>query len=232
MIDIHTHILYGVDDGSKSLEESLAMLKGMEESGVKVVFLTPHVARKRGYYDIPIFKERFNEIKKAAQSQGLKIKLCLGSEVDESDNLFEDLDQAPNMNGTNVYMVDFGMRKTNIEEIVYESLVKGIPIIVAHPERYFYVDFEMLKAIKKAGALFQVSAPHLIKLGNKDAQKLAQKLLKEDLIDFIGSDTHHQHNDLSVMKKAYKYVVKKKGKDVADKLFYMNAKALMCDYDD
>ena len=230
MIDIHTHLLYGVDDGVKTLEESVKVLAAMEASGVETVFLTPHVARKRGFYQLKLFKTRFKEIQNAIKKENLKINIVLGSEIDDSKALLDDIEVAPSMNGTNVYMVDFGMKRTNIEEIVYECSVRGIHIIVAHPERYYYADLEMLKEVKKAGGLLQVSAPHLLKMGNKKAQKLARKLLKEDMIDFIGSDTHRLTNDLSVMEKAYRYVAKKKGDECAYKLFYMNAKALMCEY--
>ncbi len=232
MIDIHTHLMPGVDDGVKTVEEALECLKAMEENGVEAVFLTPHVAKKRRYYKLDVFHERFALIQEALKAEKRSINVYLGSEIDESDGLFEDIEKAPSMNGTNVYMIDYGMREANIEESIYECLVRGVHVIVAHPERLDYLDFKRLKAIKAEGALFQVSAPHLIKMGDRRAQKMARKLLKEDLIDFVASDTHSSHNRMDIMAKAYRYVKKKKGADVAHKIFYMNAKALMCDYRD
>jgi tyrosine-protein phosphatase YwqE len=126
------------------------------------------------------------------------------------------------MNHSSFVLIDFGMRKVDIEEILYELKIKGYKVIIAHPERYFYTSYEDLVRLKKQGAYFQVSAPHLIKEGSKEAQKKALRLLKEDLIDFIGSDSHGL-STVDAMEKAYKMVAKKKDEATAKKLFYDNA---------
>jgi protein-tyrosine phosphatase len=228
MIDVHTHIMPNVDDGAKSLEESLKLLNGLSQTGVTHVFLTPHVAKKRGYFETKeTFTDHFNALCDAAKA--IPIKLLLGSEVDESDDLIDVLSTAHTMNESNFVLIDFGMRKCDIEDVVYECQIKGYKVIVAHPERYFYTSMDVLRRLKKQGAYFQVSAPHLIKLGHKDAQKKAKQLLNENLIDFIGSDIHRDGIVMNAMEKAYKVIEKKKGQAVADALCYLNAKKYLVD---
>lgn len=222
MIDIHTHLLPGLDDGATDLEESLTMLKNMAASGITDLFLTSHVAPRRGFLnDKETLKNAYLAFKEHAKD--IPVNLYLGSEVDQEKDLDLLLEASPTMNETDFVMIDFGMRKVDIEEIVYELKIKGYKIIIAHPERYFYTSYEDLVRLKKQGVYFQVSAPHLVKEGSKDAQKKALRLLKEDLIDFIGSDTHHTGNE-DVMARAYKLVQKKKDEATARKLFYENAK--------
>lgn len=222
MIDIHTHLLPGLDDGSSDLEESLTMLKAMAENGVTDLFLTSHVAPRRGFLNDKLtLQEAFLSFKE--QAKAIPVNLYLGSEIDQEKDLESLLEVSPTMNETSFVMIDFGMRKVDIEDIVYELKIKGYKVIIAHPERYFYTSYEDLVHLKKQGVFFQVSAPHLVKEGSKEAQKKALRLLKEDLIDFIGSDTHHTGNE-DVMARAYKVVQKKKDEETAQKLFYENAK--------
>ena len=230
MIDIHTHLLYGVDDGVESLDEAIAILTRFEEQGVEHVFLTPHVAKERGYYQLDKFKTRFKKLREAIQDNKLSIKVHLGSEIDESDQLFDDIEISPSMNGTNVYMIDFGCREVDIEAIVKDYTAQGIHVIVAHPERYHYVSYKTLKAIKHAGGLFQVSAAPLAKLGSRREKRLAKRLLKAEMIDFVGSDTHSIDNPLDIMDQAYAEVKRLKGPVVAHRIFMLNAKALLCQY--
>jgi protein-tyrosine phosphatase len=91
-------------------------------------------------------------------------------------------------------------------------------VIIAHPERIDYIDYETLISFKKEGALFQVSSNHLVYKHPKSAHKIAMKLLKDELIDIVSSDAHDMSTILS-MKKAFDVVLKKKGKDYAQKVF-------------
>lgn len=227
MFDTHTHIIPGVDDGVQNMDEALAILKGYEKDGIKGVCLTPHFAMLRGFYEDKAFYEtKFDALKHAVKEEGLEIELYLGSEIDEYDNLEALIERAHTLNGTQYVLIDFGMRHANIDEIVYTLSMKGYKTVIAHPERYRYMSLKDWKHIKKQGALMQVSANHLNKGGGKKSQKMALALLKEDMIDLIASDLHaikHIHS----MKKAYKFVAKKKGELMAEKLFVQNPKRIL-----
>lgn len=219
MIDTHSHLLPAVDDGVQNEEDALKVLKTYSDDGVKGVCLTPHYALLRGFHEEKAFYEsRFESLKKAVKDAGIEIKLYLGSEIDEYDNLEGLIQKSHTLNGSNYVLIDFGMRKAEIEEIAYTLKMKGYHTVVAHPERYRYMDLSAWKRVRKEGALLQVSASHLIKEGSKRSQKVALEFLKEDMIDLVASDIHSPM-DAHAMAKAYKFVKKKKDEATAERLF-------------
>lgn len=227
MIDTHTHILPAVDDGVQNIDDALTMLKKLKETGVEAVCLTPHYALLRGFHEKKTFYEaRFEALNTSVKEAGIGIELYLGSEIDEYDELEHLIEQAHTLNGTRHVLIDFGMRKTQIDEIVYTLKMKGYETVVAHPERYRYMTLGDWRKVRREGGLLQVSASHLIKEGSKSSQKMACDLLKEDLIDLVASDIHsltHTH----VMKKAYTHVKKKKDIKTADRLFVETPKKVL-----
>jgi protein-tyrosine phosphatase len=227
MIDIHTHILPGVDDGVTTLEESLIILENFANNGVTAAVATSHVAKRRGYANThDNLKARFETLVEAKNKANIPIELYLASEVDEQDDLFDVLKEIPLFNN-NTVLLDVGMRKCDVESVIYELSIRGYNTIIAHPERIFYFDIEIIRSLKKKGVMFQVSAPHLIKLGNKTAQKLAKQMLKEKLIDVVATDTHHANQYNDSMKRAYDVVAKKVSEEYAKRIFVENPKILI-----
>ncbi|MFW6299098.1 MAG: tyrosine-protein phosphatase [Bacillota bacterium] len=227
MIDTHSHLLPGVDDGVQNEEDALAILKAYSKDGVKGVCLTPHYALLRGFHEEKAYYEtRFEALKKQVKAAGIEIDLYLGSEIDEYDNLEAIIEKSHTMNNTHYVLIDFGMRKAEIEEVVYTLKMKGYQTVVAHPERYRYMNIEAWKKVRNEGGLLQVSAAHLIKEGSKRSQKMAMELFKEDMIDLVASDIHHPDYAKS-MVKAYKFVKKKKDKATADRLFDTTPKKVL-----
>ncbi|MFW6319847.1 MAG: tyrosine-protein phosphatase [Bacillota bacterium] len=227
MIDIHTHILPGVDDGVTTLEEGLIILSNFAKNGVTAAVATSHVAKRRGYDNTEEnLKARFDVLVEAKNKAEIPIDLYLASEVDEQDDLYDVIKHAPLFNN-NTVLLDVGMRKCDVESVVYELSIRGYHTIIAHPERIFYFDIELVRRLKKKGVLFQVSAPHLIKLGNKQAQKLAKQMLKEKLIDVVATDTHHANQYNDSMKRAYDIVAKKTSEAYAKRIFIENPKILL-----
>ncbi len=227
MFDTHTHIIPGVDDGVQNMDEALAILKGYEKDGVKGVCLTPHFAMLRGFYEEKTFYEKhFDLLKQAVKDEGIDIELYLGSEIDEYDEMDGLIKHAHTLNGTEYVLVDFGMREARIDEIVYTLNMKGYKTVIAHPERYHYMSLNDWKRVKKEGGILQVVAKHFLKGGGKKSQKMALTLLKENMVDLIASDIHaikHIHT----MKKAYKFIAKKKDEALARKLFIENPKRIL-----
>ena len=219
MVDLHTHILYGVDDGAQTIEEAFSMLEIAASIGIHTICLTPHVSSYRKYVkSSDLWLERYHVLKDYIQKRELNIKLYLGSEVDEDDDILNKVKQGFTLGDTNYILIDFMMRKTDVSEVIYALNVLGFKVIVAHPERVEQLEYEDLVQLKKEGAILQVSSSHLVGLGKSRAQKIAKKLLKNDLIDLISSDAH-DINDILTMKQAYQFVQKKKGIETANKLF-------------
>lgn len=227
MIDTHSHVLPAVDDGVQNDQEALAILRKMSDDGIQAVCLTPHYAVLRGFHeDKAFYEEKFNALQALVQKEGIDIGLYLGSEIDEYDHMESLIEKSHTLNGTEYVLVDFGMRNAQIDEIVYTLNMKGYKTVIAHPERYAYMNLKEWKRVRKEGGLLQVSASHLIKEGSKRAQKLAQELLKEDMIDLVASDIHKE-DKVHAMKKAYKHVKKKKDKATADRLFVQTPKRVL-----
>ncbi|MBU3155322.1 tyrosine-protein phosphatase [Clostridium estertheticum] len=196
MIDIHSHILPGIDDGSKDMEMSIKMLKMAEEKGTKIIVATPHYIRGRyeNHYD-KIF-DLHQEVKLAAENAGLKIEVLLGQEV-MLDKYALDLCKEGKIRGineTSYMLIEFPMDKlpNDALDLIYELRVLGIKPIIAHPERYEYI-IEAPTTINdfiNEGCLFQINAGSLQGLFGKKVQKCAKLLVKEGLVNFIASDAH------------------------------------------
>ena len=227
MIDIHSHILPAIDDGSSGLEQSLQMIKESVEQGVTDIFLTPHYrsSYKKEREDIEIAFEQF---KKFVQEQNISINLYLGQEIYVEKGIKGLLkeNKVLTLNGSKYVLVEFDYaRECDISEIVYELKLLGYIPVVAHLERYSYADIYTAMDIKSSGGLIQVNAASIVNHGIKSKAKFAKNLIKNGLVDFIASDAHF--NRENHMKQAYSIICKKYGEQLAQDLFNNNAKVII-----
>jgi len=227
MIDLHAHILFGVDDGAPDLNESIKMLESAAKVGIHTVCLTPHVSPyRRNLSTQDEIQKAFEILKDKIKEQRIDISLFLGAEIDEHDSILKTLEHGHTLNNSKYVLIDFSRRDIDISEMVYELRIHGYKVIIAHPERTKFFNIELLKQLKREGALLQVSSPNLTGNIYRKVCKRARLLLKEDLIDVVASDAHSA-TDVSSMKSAYHYVVKKKGLKTADKLFIENPRKII-----
>ena len=225
MIDIHSHILNSVDDGSKSIEQSLAMLKEEENQGVTDVVLTPHY-RADYLPKTDDIRLKFAELKNRAEKNGINVNLYLGQEIYAFEGVETALKEGKlfSINGGKHVLIEFSAKHFNdIPETVYMLIENGFIPIVAHIDRYFYADIETAKEVKELGGLIQVNAGSVC--GSFRCKRRALALIKAGIVDFVASDVHH--NRKNNMLKAYKKVEKKFGQETADKLFTENARAIL-----
>lgn len=213
MIDMHNHVLYGVDDGCKDIEESLQMIEAAISNGVTDMILTPHYAPMRGYVaSNQTIQQHFHNLQEEVTKRGLNIKLYLGREIDEIKGIEELLanQTASTINGTKYVLVDFGMKKTDVDEYLYELIIQGYKPIVAHPERYNYIkDLDDFEKWRKTGALLQMNASSLFHPKNKQVKKVVKHLLKHGLVDLLGSDCHRNPRNYEDFAKAMQTIQKK-----------------------
>lgn len=229
MIDIHTHILFGLDDGCNTIEQSIQSLKRAEEIGVTDVILTPHFARRRMYNpEVTAIQANYEELLREVNKHNIHINLYLGSEVDEEDGFMDLLDakQILTLNNTKYVLMDFAMREVDIDDILYEMIIKGYQPIVAHPERYDYIDdIDVIKTWKNTGALIQINSSSLE--SNPKIKKKVNYIIKNQLADFIATDSHGKSEAYMHHKKAYEYISKKTSKEYADAIFKERAVKLL-----
>lgn len=189
--DVHSHILYGVDDGVQQLEESLQILKELENLGIENLWCTPHIME-----DIPnetkFLQERFLQLKGAYKG---KIQLHLAAEY-MIDNVFHERlskkDLLPHGELKNHLLVETSYFNSplNLEETLKEIYSIGYYPLLAHPERYAYMTDNDYIKLKSNGIKFQLNMLSLKGLYGKTAQKKAEWLLSKNFYDQVGSDIH------------------------------------------
>lgn len=232
LIDIHTHILYSVDDGSSSLETSINLIKEEISQGVTDIILTPHYRTSMFEKSPSLLVSRYQSLKEEVKKLNLDVNLYLGQEIYirniDSFNKYLDEGKILTINKTNYVLLEFSYTNDiDILEVVYNVKLLGYNVIIAHIERYNYVTQDLVEELIENGALIQVNAESVIgKCGSK-IKKIVKSYLKRKYISFIASDIHS--NRVNYINKCYKYVTKKYGIDQANDLFYNNARKLLND---
>lgn len=230
IIDIHSHIIPNVDDGSPSIESSIFLIEELIKQGVTDVICTPHYRKGMFETSKEIILENYNLLKKEVENKGLNIKIYLGQEAyirryESLNNIFLE-NRIFTMNDSKYILLEFSYtREIDISEIVYNAVIKGYIPIIAHIERYEYIDLEQAIDIVEAGGLIQVNAASVIGKQGLRLKSKVKKLLKNNLVSFIASDIHS--NRINYIKQAYDYVSKKYGETSAHNLFRLNAEKIL-----
>lgn len=196
MIDIHTHILPGIDDGSKDIDYSIKMLKIAEDDGIEKIVATPHFYR--GYYENKYEDvcKYIEDLKKKIVETGINIAIFPGQEV-FLDNHTLELYKNGVINGLNdskYTLVEFPMETMPKQalDMLYELKIAGAVPIIAHPERYLYFIKKpsLINQFIEEKHLFQLNSGSIKGLFGKEVQKLSEILIQHNLCDFIASDAH------------------------------------------
>lgn len=229
MTDIHSHILFDVDDGAATIEESVSMLKTAEAQGIRNVFCTSH----SWAYDITTYNKNFDILYARLQQENMNIKLYKGSELFFSDieiNTNSYLKTVNTLNDTEYLLLEF---PTDIRYDEFYACISKIKnnakIIIAHIERYQNLtDFDdNIRQLRNEGCLFQVNAYSFENEKNIAIKKLARKLLDKQYVDFIGSDAHSLNHRPYNMTEGINYIYTHCAKEYADMICFKNAENLL-----
>lgn len=221
MIDIHSHILPGVDDGAQDSEVARRMAERYREAGVAEVVCTPHMDAE--HRDPAPLREAFAAFQETMRS--VPIRFYLGSEIYYYPCMADDLAAGKLLpfGESRTVLVEFSTRQeTEIADIVYDLGVAGYRPIVAHIERYWYLKKDDYFLIRESGGMIQLNAGAF---AHEHAVKTAKFLLKEKLVDAIASDAHDDRSRSVDFEAAQKYV-KRKFPRLYDSLFENNFTAL------
>ena len=167
MIDLHSHMLPNVDDGSDSLSASIELVKEAIKLGIHDIVLTPHyeVTPVRMIPGVNI-KEQFLKFCEEIKKQNLEVNLYLGNEVTHEENLLNDIKDKKILTINNsryiLLELDFYSLDLEIGEYIYELSLLGYQVIIAHVERYIYTNYSYVEMLVNEGALIQVNANALI----------------------------------------------------------------------
>lgn len=237
MIDIHCHILPNVDDGSKSLEESIEMAKIAQNEGIKTIVNTSHYHPDFKYKKGQELSEVLNDFNNTLKKQGINVDIILGNELYFTDDLIGNLQNLDfnTLNKSRYLLVEFSPSNfpKNLVDVVYEiKLRKYIPIL-AHVERYPKIQENpnLIYDCINEGALIQINAASVIGKNGNEAEKVSEILLTNNMVHFIATDAHSSTKRRPLLKETYNYITKKYSEDVSKKLFIENQKCILEDQD-
>ena len=235
MIDLHSHIMPEIDDGSQDIYDSIEMAEIAEDSGVEVIVATPHSNFKgvyENYYDHH-FKQRFTHLKQALKDNNLSLTLIEGMEIMASDDIFQKLNSHPliTLNHTDVPLVefDFFVHFDYIHYIVEQLLKNGYRPLIAHPERYFCIikDPDRVRTLLKMGALIQCNKSSILGHFGLNIKTCVDYLLKEKLVTVVASDSHGIDVRTPDMSEIQFYLDLKYGSKMAELLLESNPKKIL-----
>lgn len=228
MIDMHNHILFGVDDGPETIEESMELIREASNKGVSHIVFTPHFNKRNYSLNHDKVSVNFQLLKEATNEERINIELYLGNEVYlDSFGYNSIIENGFNtLAGSKYLLVEFNeiLPPSNIPEICYEIAIKGYIPIIAHAERYeiLYNNLKLLGEILNEGAHLQINASSILNKENKKRNKFAHYLLKNEIISFVASDVHNNTSRGFYLDEAYGEVCKICSKLYADKIFKLN----------
>jgi protein-tyrosine phosphatase len=208
IIDIHSHIIPGIDDGSKSMEMTLEMIKNAEINGTKEIVATPHYLLEYGEAKIEEIKDYVEKINSTLKSEKIDVKIYSGQEVYYTEKIIEDYMEGNigTINDSRYMLIEFPMQRfdDNIIDVLYELQVRNIVPIIAHPERYkpFIKNPALINDFINQEYLFQVNAGSIEGRFGQEVKKTADLFLKNNIYNFIGSDAHNARNRNTGLKNS------------------------------
>ena len=200
MIDFHTHILPKVDDGSKSVEETFELLKEARNAGFDSIISTSHYMEK--YYEVNVAERQIwiGALSANLQKEGINLNLYLGNEVYITENIIQLLEtgKATTINRTNYILFEFplNVKPMNMYDVIYDMLQYKLIPVLAHPERYVFVqkEPEIIYDLIQKGVLMQANYGSILGQYGEKAQLIVKRFFENNMIHFLGSDVHKKNS--------------------------------------
>ncbi len=231
MIDIHCHLLYGVDDGARNRKESIQMLKSAKAQSIDAMILTPHYRKGMFKHPNEEIEEHFRDLKTAAKEIGIDIYLGTEFYVNSSIITYLQKGRCRTLADTEYVLIEYGYDTefAYIKSTVQELLLNGYIPVIAHAERYGCLreKIDRVQLLRKMGAMIQVNADAILGIDGFLTKGIVKKLLKERLVDFVASDSHGIKERVNNLGKCRDYLYKKYDSDYVEEILEKNARALI-----
>lgn len=228
-IDIHCHILPGVDDGSDSLETSMRMLRIAAAEGITSMIATPHYETRRFFTPAGSIRRKLAELQQAADEEQLGIALYAGTEIYYREGIEDELASGRllTMNGTDRVLVEFSPMEDfrYIRSAMERLRGEGYVPILAHVERFACMleDEDRVKYLRRLGCEIQTNAGSVAGAFGLRAKWYLRHLLREEQIDYIGTDAHNTESRAPMMQKCKNRLERICSADYAEALLHGNA---------
>lgn len=202
MIDLHSHILHAIDDGSRSLADAITVARTAVAGGVSLMVATPHgrsSVSAGARYTVALLHERLEELQGALAHAGVPLKLVAGTEIYAEPDALERLraGELLTYGGSRAILIEFplAIAAPTAEELIFSFQLAGYRVVLAHPERYRFVqrDPNLLIPLIERGTLMQLTADALVGLQGMQMRNLAELLLQHGMIQLIATDAHGPH---------------------------------------
>ncbi len=237
MIDLHCHILHGLDDGAKSHDEAAEMAKMAEKDGITKIVATPHLFRGDFTPDnLSIIEKKLEELRYVLKKNSIGVEIIKGAEVHISHNLIDEIRKHRDylvLNGSTYLILEFpaGHVFSGIKELLFELLSEGMRPIIAHPERnyVFMRNHGLLYDLVQAGALTQANSGSFSGLYGRRVEEAACRFLELNLTHFIASDAHNPRPNGMWLSRAVQNVEERMGHEAASALVNENPHAILED---
>jgi len=196
--DMHSHLIPGIDDGAKDMEDSIRLIRGLMDLGYRKLITTPHILGDF-YPNTPeTIGEGLQAVRAELARQNIDVGLHAAAEYLMDDHFIRLLESGNPMLTLKDKLIlvelSFAVPAINLKEILFEVQLKGYQPVLAHPERYLYfgADKTWYDRLKDAGCLFQLNLLSIKGYYGKASQELAQYLIKKKYVDLLGTDLHHE----------------------------------------
>ncbi len=209
-VDMHSHLLPGLDDGLKELDKSLSFIEELSNLGYRKLICTPHIISDMYPNNRETILPKLDLVRKGVENRKIPIEIEAGAEymVDlEMEKIVSD--GTPLMTfGANLILIEMSYiaPSPNMEKMIFDLRMKGLQPILAHPERYsfYHNQFEKYERYLDLGCLMQVNLLSLLGYYGKPVKITAEKLVKNKMVDLVGTDMHHEAHLMALHKLASK----------------------------
>lgn len=231
MIDIHTHVLAGLDNGPETIEESVALIQQAEASGIHTIIATPHHNDGRSYHTGDEIKQQVKELNRRLKQENIHVDVKAGHEIRLNGDTMAELSEsnAIPLCDSRYVLLEFPEHSVPLlsKNVFYDLQVKGFRPIIANPEKVveFISDPEQLYTLATKGALIQLNAGSITGEHGKVVQQFCFSLLQANLVHFIATSASHIQNNPFVLKEAYD-MIEEFGRSAVD-TFKANAGAVI-----
>ncbi|HEY8402001.1 MAG TPA: CpsB/CapC family capsule biosynthesis tyrosine phosphatase [Cytophagaceae bacterium] len=207
LVDMHSHLLPGLDDGADTLEDTLRLIEEFVSAGYKKIITTPHIMGDF-YKNTPEgIRAKLEEVRKALRESNINVELEAAAEYYLDEWFMAKLDNGEELltfgNKYLLFETSYINASAHLHEAIFKIKTSGYVPVLAHPERYTYLynSFQAYKDIYEKGVLFQLNLNSLSGYYSKAAQKIACQLIDHGMVDFVGTDCHGVRH-IEAMKKS------------------------------